>query len=51
MNQEEKTLDECCSFEHKWKISRGNISKSIRPDEAEILTTRINDHDNIMCKV
>ena len=30
MNQEEKTLDECCSFEHKWKIARGHISKSIR---------------------
>ena len=30
MNQEEKTLGECCSFEHKWKIARGHISKSIR---------------------
>ena len=26
----EKTLDECCGFEHKWKIARGYISKSIR---------------------
>ena len=26
----EKTLDECCAFEHKWKIARGYISKSNR---------------------
>ena len=30
MNQEGETLDECCSFEHKGKIPRGYISKSIR---------------------
>ena len=51
MNQEEKTLDECCSFEHEWKNFPKPYLEIDSTDEAEILTTRINDHDNLMCKV
>ena len=40
MKQEEKTLDERCSFEHKWKIARGYISN-----------ITLYSRDNPMCKV
>ena len=52
-------LDECCNFEHKWKIARGYISKSIRRtrlkfspwESTAMITLRAKFNRNLKCRV